>query len=426
MMSAPLSTAQRMPFATCSVNGTAAAAPKPTEMERRLASGATPIMPCPVGGAASAASEATRSHDFRRSRRAASVHPACPHRRRPCRRPRHRRTPRAPCRCRCRSRLSSPPLPRVVCHASRMRGTVEPILRCAGRVGGVVRDRRRRRRGPEEQHRRRDHHHGGGAAQRPTGCHAGDAAASRWAAPGSSHRHISGRPGRPRQRGITDGVHSRTGSERMPRECMQALHTRRHPSRRDAVDLGHLPNMRAVGEVGLMRGEVRRRRHLHRRPGALRAPASPGWPRGSTSRPWQPGASGSRTWGTVCRPGGAASSRPPWGLPQGAASGDAHHTPAGRTELGRDDGELGGRGSGGTAAWSPHQRRGAGREDARSGHSGSGRRRVAESRRDQGAQQLRHPVRRLLLERVAHGRLLTREHGRIEVVVDQIDDLARL
>ena len=58
-MSAPWSTAQRMPVATCSVNGTAAAAPNPTEIERSSASGATPIMPVPSAWPRPAASDAT-------------------------------------------------------------------------------------------------------------------------------------------------------------------------------------------------------------------------------------------------------------------------------------------------------------------------------------------------------------------------------
>jgi len=60
MMSAPLSTAQRMPLATCSVNGTRAAAPKPTEIDRRFASGATPIMPVPSAAPRPAANDATQ------------------------------------------------------------------------------------------------------------------------------------------------------------------------------------------------------------------------------------------------------------------------------------------------------------------------------------------------------------------------------
>ena len=60
MMSAPLSTAQRMPSATWSTNGTAAEDPKPTEIESRSASGATPIIPVSAPVPRAAAREATQ------------------------------------------------------------------------------------------------------------------------------------------------------------------------------------------------------------------------------------------------------------------------------------------------------------------------------------------------------------------------------
>ena len=60
MTSAPLSTDHRIASAICSLNGTVADAPKPTETASSSASGATPIIPADGPVPRAAASEATQ------------------------------------------------------------------------------------------------------------------------------------------------------------------------------------------------------------------------------------------------------------------------------------------------------------------------------------------------------------------------------
>src|SRR6476661_864130 len=61
---------------------------------------------------------------------------------------------------------------------------------------------------------------------------------------------------------VAEGVHARARRQGVGGQHVEALHAVGHAAGRDAVDLGYVAQLGAVGEVGAVRRGVRRCQHL--------------------------------------------------------------------------------------------------------------------------------------------------------------------
>ena len=105
---------------------------------------------------------------------------------------------------------------------------------------------------------------------------------------------------------VAEGVHPRSGRQRVRGQHVQALHAVRHAAGRDALDLGYLAQRGPIGQV--RRGARRRTTRRARRPrrAAPPSPSSAPNPRGCRSSRRRAGRSGSTSSGTASRSAAAA------------------------------------------------------------------------------------------------------------------------